>query len=161
MDCPCGSGRDHEECCGAVMTGERPAATAEELMRARYSGYVLGDVDFVIASMHPDRRGETDPEGIRDWSENSQWHGLEIVSTSGGGPDDAEGEVEFVADYTFADKRHRHHERATFERHEGRWFFVDGETVKSQPFVREQAKVGRNDPCPCGSGLKSKKCCGR
>jgi hypothetical protein len=28
------------------------------------------------------------------------------------------------------------------------------------PFVRETEKVGRNDPCPCGSGKKFKKCCG-
>ena len=28
-------------------------------------------------------------------------------------------------------------------------------------FVREQPKIGRNDPCPCGSGKKYKKCCGR
>ncbi len=28
-------------------------------------------------------------------------------------------------------------------------------------FRREQPKVGRNDPCPCGSGRKHKKCCGR
>ena len=33
-------------------------------------------------------------------------------------------------------------------------------TVKRQP-VRKQKKPGRNDPCPCGSGLKYKKCCGR
>ena len=34
-----------------------------------------------------------------------------------------------------------------------------GETLAA-PFVREQPKVGRNDPCPCGSGKKFKKCCG-
>ena len=34
------------------------------------------------------------------------------------------------------------------------------ETVKKQP-VHKQKKPGRNDPCPCGSGLKYKKCCGR
>ena len=28
------------------------------------------------------------------------------------------------------------------------------------PFRREKSKVGRNDPCPCGSGKKFKKCCG-
>lgn len=27
------------------------------------------------------------------------------------------------------------------------------------PYVRDAPKVGRNDPCPCGSGRKSKKCC--
>lgn len=30
-----------------------------------------------------------------------------------------------------------------------------------QPYVRTSAKIGRNDPCPCGSGKKYKKCCGR
>ena len=33
--------------------------------------------------------------------------------------------------------------------------------VKLRPVVRQQPKVGRNDPCPCGSGKKYKKCCGR
>lgn len=30
-----------------------------------------------------------------------------------------------------------------------------------KPYVRSDKKVGRNDPCPCGSGLKYKKCCGK
>ena len=33
--------------------------------------------------------------------------------------------------------------------------------IAKQPYVRQQPKVGRNDPCPCGSGKKYKKCCGR
>lgn len=32
-------------------------------------------------------------------------------------------------------------------------------TMPRQPFVREEPRVGRNDPCPCGSGKKYKKCC--
>lgn len=36
-----------------------------------------------------------------------------------------------------------------------------GEDGKQKPVRREGAKVGRNDPCPCGSGLKYKKCCGK
>ena len=35
-----------------------------------------------------------------------------------------------------------------------------GKEVKKAP-VKKQQKPGRNDPCPCGSGLKYKKCCGR
>ena len=34
------------------------------------------------------------------------------------------------------------------------------ETLKKQP-IKKTDKVGRNDPCPCGSGLKYKKCCGK
>ena len=35
------------------------------------------------------------------------------------------------------------------------------DSSSSKTFVRKSAKIGRNDPCPCGSGLKYKKCCGR
>ncbi len=31
---------------------------------------------------------------------------------------------------------------------------------KAETYKREEPKVGRNDPCPCGSGKKYKKCCG-
>ena len=53
-----------------------------------------------------------------------------------------------------------HHERSRFRRAEGRWVYLDGEMVKPKPVVREEPKVGRNAPCPCGSGRKFKRCCG-
>ena len=37
----------------------------------------------------------------------------------------------------------------------------DDNSVKKQPKVNKNKKVGRNDPCPCGSGKKYKKCCGK
>jgi preprotein translocase subunit SecA len=40
-------------------------------------------------------------------------------------------------------------------------FSGGGEAPRRQPTQRKNAKVGRNDPCPCGSGKKYKKCCGR
>ena len=54
---------------------------------------------------------------------------------------------------------HRKAAEATFRKDEGKWRFVDGEMVKPKPVRREATKVGRNDPCPCGSGKKYKKCC--
>jgi hypothetical protein len=43
--------------------------------------------------------------------------------------------------------------------------FLNGEAMREQgllePVVRGTAKIGRNDPCPCGSGKKHKKCCGK
>ncbi|HOX25619.1 MAG TPA: YchJ family protein [Candidatus Krumholzibacteria bacterium] len=160
MDCPCGSGRQHEVCCRPIIAGEQPAPTAEALMRARYSAYALAEVDFLLESLHPDHRADHDPEGVRKWATGSEWHGLEILGAELGGADDATGRVEFACEYTYEGERRRHHEHASFERHEGRWYFVSGEPVKSRPFVREAPKVGRNDPCPCGSGKKYKKCCG-
>ncbi|MGN1324764.1 MAG: SEC-C metal-binding domain-containing protein, partial [Candidatus Spyradenecus sp.] len=54
-----------------------------------------------------------------------------------------------------------HHERSLFKRVDGQWKFIDGELVKPKPIVNEQPRPGRNDPCPCGSGKKYKKCCGK
>ncbi len=160
MTCPCGSGLDHAACCLPIIKGEQPALTAEALMRARYTAYACTEVDFLQASLHPDHRDDHDTEGVREWSENSEWHGLEIVSTSAGGADDQTGTVEFACEYTYDGETRRHHELATFERLDDAWYFVEGEPVTTKPYVREEPKVGRNDPCPCGSGRKFKKCCG-
>ena len=40
-------------------------------------------------------------------------------------------------------------------------FEGDNAGEKKKPYVRKTKKVGRNDPCPCGSGKKYKNCCGR
>ncbi|HPF69279.1 MAG TPA: YchJ family protein [Candidatus Krumholzibacteria bacterium] len=160
MNCPCGSGASFADCCEPVVTGARPAATAEQLMRARYSAYATANVDFLTDSLHPEHRDEYDPEGAREWAEQSEWHGLEILATDKGGEDDDEGTVEFAATYTYNGEFQRYHEVGSFLRADGRWYFVEGAPGVRRPVVREEPKIGRNDPCPCGSGRKYKRCCG-
>ena len=126
-------------------------------MRSRYTAYVLGEIDYVLATHDPAGREEVDRESATKWSQEAEWQGLEIVSAKGGADDEA-GEVEFVANYKMKGKALRHHELATFRKTDGRWFYVDGDMVKPKP-VRLGPKVGRNEPCPCGSGKKYKKCC--
>jgi len=157
--CPCGSGNNYAACCEPIITGRQPAATAEQLMRARYSAHAKQAVDFLFDSTHPDHRQGYDHEATRAWAAQSQWLGLEILATSQGGPEDEQGEVEFIARFRDRTGVRSHHERGRFVRHEGRWRFTEGIMVKSQPLSVD--KVGRNDPCPCGSGRKYKKCCGK
>jgi SEC-C motif-containing protein len=160
MSCPCGSGRELQDCCGPIIDGT-PAATAEALMRSRYSAYALKKTAHILATHDPATRADVDEDGTRDWAARTTWKALEIVDTKAGGPNDDTGEVEFVA--RFADENGReltHHERSTFVRRDGYWYFVDGVTPKQAPARRTEAKVGRNDPCPCGSGKKYKKCHG-
>ena len=156
--CPCGSDTPYSQCCEPLIRGEQ-ALTPEALMRARYSAYVKTEVDFIIASTHPDKQKDLLAEGIRRWSERSTWHGLEIVATQGGESDDQDGTVEFIAHYTEKTVKKKHHECAQFERIEGIWYFSDGVPVTPKQFVRPQPKIGRNDPCACGSGKKNNKCC--
>jgi SEC-C motif-containing protein len=161
MNCPCGSEIDFKECCQPVLLGERKCATAAELMRARYTAYTQTEMDFLQASVHPDFRQDEDSEGARDWAENSEWHGLEILDTEAGGPDDETGQVEFVASYSYDGEDKHYHEVAEFRRSEGAWAFTEGKPGVKKPVVRAEPKTGRNDPCICGSGKKFKRCCGR
>ena len=158
--CHCGSSRPFDECCGPVLSGERAAATAEALMRARYSAYVEKNLEFLQNSLHPQHRDDWDPASTARWAEGSQWLGLEIRSVRDGQTGDAEGTVEFIADYKAQGQRRRHHEVGRFALVDGRWYYVDGQLPKPET-VRNEPKVGRNDPCPCGSGRKYKKCCGK
>lgn len=160
MNCPCGTEREFEACCEPVINGERVAVTAEELMRARYSAYTKVAMDFLQSSVHPDFRQEEDPDGARDWAENSDWHGLEVVEARDGGPDDETGRVEFVASYTYEGQEKHYHEVAEFQRFEGAWMFTQGRPGVRKPVVRDEPRIGRNDPCQCGSGKKYKRCCG-
>jgi len=158
--CPCGSQKMYDECCLPVIEGRSPAATAEQLMRSRYSAYVEKQIPYLGESLHPEHRGDYDEKSSRAWAESAEWHSLEIVDTVDGGPDDRAGEVEFIATFTQDGVRQQHRERSQFERKGGAWYFVSGKEVRPQPVVRAAPKVGRNDPCPCGSGKKHKKCCG-
>jgi len=150
--CPCGSGRDYHQCCGPIHRGANPAS-AEALMRSRYSAYALGLADYLAHSWHPDTRPEGQIESPLKWVD------LEIVSTDQGGLEDAEGQVEFCARYLEGDRLEALCERSRFVHHEGRWVYLDGVPASGQ--AAPTRRIGRNEACPCGSGAKFKRCCGK
>jgi SEC-C motif-containing protein len=158
--CPCGSPEGFEGCCGPLLDGERVARTAEELMRSRYVAYTRHDVQYVVRTTLPDQQKRLDLESIRQWAEDSKWLGLEIVGTSKGGEADTAGSVEFIARFEVAGQAHEHHELARFTKLQGQWYFDNKRSREAGEPIVSGAKIGRNDPCPCGSGKKHKKCCG-
>ena len=155
--CPCRSGRSFGACCEPYLAGQSFAPTAEALMRARYAAFATGNVAFLEESLLPGERGDFDREGAKDWSSSSEWTGLEIRRTEAGGESETEGWVEFLASFRQHGEDRVHHETGHFRREGGRWYYADG--VAGQG-TRHVEKIGRNDPCPCGSGKKYKKCCG-
>ncbi len=145
--CPCGSGRELAACCGPYLAQTALPASAEALMRSRYTAFAMQNWDYL-------RRTELRPDDDAPLAD-IEWLGLDILATDGGGEGDSEGTVEFVAHYRHGGKPGALREKSRFRRREGRWFYLDGEV----PAPVRSAKVGRNDPCPCGSGRKFKKCC--
>ncbi len=156
--CPCGSGIALSECCGPLLVGDKHAASAEQLMRSRYSAYVLNNDKYLASTWHPSMRS---PDISDDDQQKPDWLGLEIVNTVAGKPDDTEGTVEFIARFKIDNQAGRLHEKSQFIKEEGRWYYLDGESQEAPPpkTVTKKEKIGRNEPCPCGSGKKYKRCC--
>ncbi|MFH2123935.1 MAG: YchJ family protein [Pseudomonadota bacterium] len=154
--CPCNSDRPYAKCCEPLLSGDRIASTAEALMRSRYTANVIRDVAYLLRSWHPSTRPDMiDPATIPDW------YGLHIVRTEQGMENDNEGIVEFKASACIQEKPWQLHEISRFVKKDGQWLYVDGDIKEdSPPAGKNDAKIGRNAPCHCGSGKKFKKCCG-
>jgi SEC-C motif domain protein len=148
--CFCGSGNKFAACCAPVIAGEKNALTAEMLMRSRYTAYVLEDEAYLLSSWHAGTR----PESLNIQSGLINWTGLTISGVLRGKEGDVKGQVSFIATYEQAGVIGKAQENSRFLFENGRWCYLDGHLVA-------QSKPGRNAFCPCGSGKKYKKCCGR
>jgi SEC-C motif-containing protein len=124
-DCPCGSGRAYGACCGRWHAGAQhlQAPDAEALMRSRYSAYVLGLTDYLLATWHATTR----PASLTPNEPGLKWLGLEVKRHL---PQDADhAQVEFVARSKLGGRAHRLHETSRFVREGGRWYYVDGDVA--------------------------------
>ena len=118
--CPCSAGgATYAQCCGRFHAGALPA-TAEQLMRSRYSAYALGLMDYVHRTWHAGTRPPRE-ELAADGA--TKWLGLEVKRHV---PDGDAATVEFVARYKIGGRAHRLHEVSRFVREEGQWYYVDG-----------------------------------
>ena len=159
--CPCDSGLPYASCCEPLIKGVTAAASPEALMRARYSAFAHQEMPYLLETLHPGQRSDYDEEGAAKWARESDWTGLEILDVKGDPATENSGSVEFRASYRRNGEKQEHHELAEFRKSKGIWYFFDGKMVSAGQYRREAPKVGRNDPCPCGSGKKFKKCCGK
>ena len=158
IKCPCGSGNQFDACCGLYIGGVL-APTAEATMRSRYSAHVMGDANYLMATLATEQLAGYDRQEAERAFVNTKWLGLEIRRSLRGGEADQTGEVEFVARYRSKGQIVAHHELSYFTREGGRWVFSGCEMDPKAVTVR-QKKIGRNQLCLCGSGRKYKKCCG-
>jgi len=118
--CPCHSGKSYADCCQPLLTQATDAATAEALMRSRYTAFTLADENYLRYSWHPDYCPK-----IIHLNKNTQWLGLKIKNTIAGGEHDESGEVEFIARNKVNGKASRLHENSNFVRFDGRWVYTE------------------------------------
>lgn len=166
MNCACGTLLDFSDCCQPFLEGQALPKTAEQLMRSRYTAHVMQNIEYILDTTAPEKRGQFNEEKVREWA-SSEWLGLRVLK--------AEGKtVEFMAKYKTNGATFDHHEVSKFRQIGEKWFYVEGDSHVHEegddhhhhhhhhshaPAQRQEPKVGRNDPCTCGSGKKFKKCC--
>ena len=142
--CACGSGQSYAACCQPIHEGHRTEDPAA-VMRARYCAYVLDLNAFLLDSWHPDTR----PAALGS-DPRPTWKHLQIIRCD---IQDRQAQVHFQATGLAAGHWFVLEEQSRFLWTDGQWRYHSGE-------VAEHAlRPGRNDPCPCGSGRKLKRCC--
>ncbi len=145
--CPCKSGKNLDGCCKPYHDGTVEAPTAEALMRARYAAFVLDLPEYIWRTWHESTRPELDLLG----GLGLKWIDLNIQSTQAGSVNDTQGKVHFLASFVSGNKGKVLDEVSDFIKEDGLWYYVDGESSTTD--------ISRNDSCPCGSGIKFKRCC--
>lgn len=154
--CPCCSGKTYGVCCGPILSGETTASDAEYLMRSRYTAHVVHDYAYLHRTFAETKGTPFDAE---EYGYETEWTKLVINSHE---PEVRPGVsiVDFSAHFTEQGQQGIMHEKSEFELIDGEWIFTKTLREGPAPIVNTN-KVGRNEPCPCGSGKKYKKCCGR
>jgi SEC-C motif-containing protein len=160
--CTCGVEKPFSECCQPIIKRKKKPSTAEQLLRARYSAFAHGEIDFIVQSHHTRTAAEVKREEIEEWSKGSEWLGLKILKSEAGAESDESGKIAFHVQYKTRgeEKVKDHYELSEFAKEAGEWKFLDAQGLQTGTYVRESPKIGRNDPCHCGSGKKFKKCHG-
>lgn len=150
MNCPCQSGKAMDACCGRFISHRALPENAQQLMRSRYTAFVLGDADYLRDTWHADFR----PPQL-NLDKDQRWLDLSVLDFSEQGDSAI---VEFEACFLHAGTVQGLHERSRFVLQQGRWLYTDGDCL---PLGFSPWKPGRNESCPCGSGQKFKRCCAR
>lgn len=153
--CPCGTGKPYQDCCGLYIELKKIPETPEALMRSRYTAYAQSNMEYIRDTMKGKASENFNVDEAYDFNKQIEWLRLTVISASSLEDQKDIAYVEFIATYYHNNKEYQLHEVSKFQRENDRWFYTDKMPLKP----KTSEKIGRNDPCPCGSGKKYKKCC--
>lgn len=149
LPCPCGRPSAFATCCQPYILAPLSAADPETLMRSRYTAFTISAADYLYQTWLPAKRHPALLTQLQqDFAQQKvQWLGLNVIEVQHLREDEAT--VLFFARYQQQKQRGYIFELSRFLRQQEHWYYADG----------LQLKPVRNQPCPCGSTLKFKRCC--
>lgn len=144
QNCLCGSGQTFTTCCEKHITKTAYPETPEQLMRSRYTAYVLKNEEYLLNSWHESTR----PDSLNIQNDATQWNKLKVISA-------INDKVHFVAFFTEVINNKEQalclSEESIFVKNT-HWTYLEGKELKT-------IKLTKNMSCPCQSGKKYKRCC--
>ncbi|GAA3560225.1 YchJ family protein [Snuella lapsa] len=124
INCYCGNSKTYAECCQKAHIDMASVTTAEQLMRSRYSAFVLADVDYLMQSHHSTTRPIKEKNAIVTWAKSVHWIKLDVIETFKGNPHDQEGTVTFNAYFYENGKIDVIHEKSAFIKENKHWKYL-------------------------------------
>lgn len=122
--CPCGSEKSYGDCCALAHSNIETVISSEQLMRSRYSAYVLCNIEYLMNSHHSSTRPVNEQDEILKWTKSVKWLGLEVLNSSGGNVSDIEGTVEFKAHFEENGVSEIIHEHSKFVKENNHWVYL-------------------------------------
>ncbi|TYC09236.1 Sec-C motif domain protein [Bizionia gelidisalsuginis] len=117
MNCYCGTNKPYESCCEIFHLNGGQTETAEQLMRSRYSAFVLANGDYLMQTHHESTRPTKEKEAIVNWAKSVQWIKLEILETT-------KDTVEFNAHFSKKGKADCIYENSKFIKENTLWYYL-------------------------------------
>lgn len=124
MDCYCGSLKNYKTCCEVFHLNNGKTETAQQLMRSRYSAFVLANGDYLMQTHHKSTRPLSEKKAIVKWAKSVQWIKLEIIETIKGLEHDTKGTVTFNAYFYENGKVDIIHEKSAFVKEDKHWYYL-------------------------------------
>jgi len=129
--CPCCSGKSYSACCEIFHSGSALPATAEQLMRSRYTGYSLGLADYIIATTHPknpnyEKNRAKWIDSIQKFCQSTRFVKLEIVEFI---PGETTATVTFIAHLLQNGSNASFEEKSLFLKEGGRWLYWKADRI--------------------------------
>ena len=124
MTCYCGNKKTYTECCEVFHLNKGNTETAQQLMRSRYSAFVLANGDYLMQTHHCVTRPIKDKKATVKWAESVEWIKLEVLETINGLENDKEGTVTFNAYFYENGNIEVIHEKSAFVKEKNQWFYL-------------------------------------
>lgn len=122
--CPCGIEQRYNMCCHKAHIAIEEVETAEQLMRSRYTAYVMADIDYLMKSHHSSTCPISEKDEILKWTKSVEWLKLEVLESSEGLKNATEGTVEFKAYFKENGIVSVIHENSKFVREHQYWVYL-------------------------------------